>query len=87
MQPNKTVLAIGAGTTLLAASLVAPSAARAYRVWEVERRQALIAASIDAARRGSSPHFAKRPAPNTFQELISVADRYDPPRAWRGNHR
>src|SRR5438105_824974 len=52
VQPNKKVFAIGAGTALLAASLIAPSAARAYRAWEVERRQALIAAAIDAARRG-----------------------------------
>src|SRR5437764_4299357 len=52
VQPNKKILAIGAGTALLAAGLVAPSAARAYRAWEVERRQALIAAAIDAARRG-----------------------------------
>ena len=52
VQPNKKVFAIGAGTALFAASLVAPSAARAYRAWEVERRQALIAAAIDAARRG-----------------------------------
>jgi len=52
VQPNKKVFAIGAGTALLAASLLAPSAARAYRAWEVERRQALIAAAIDAARRG-----------------------------------
>jgi hypothetical protein len=52
VQSNKTVLAIGAGTALLAGSLVAPSAARAYRAWEVERRQTLIAAAIDAARRG-----------------------------------
>src|SRR5438067_13630319 len=87
VQPNKKVFAIGAGTALLAASLIAPSAARAYRAWEVERRQALIAAAIDAARRGddSLPSIPLAdPAAQVAGSSDAVTDAADPEARERG---